>query len=91
MDDYKIHKKFGYGNYLKNGTELIFNLEPIDVIMITYSKSSKSSNLLVILSIIIIIIIIFGVSAFFSRKYLLNKSKTKIFVDSVSKLMGDNN
>ena len=97
LDNFTIHKEFGLGNYLENGTELIFDLEPIDVIMITYSKSSKSSNnskssnLLAIFSIIIIIIIIIGVSCFFTRKYLLKKYKTKTFIDSVSKLMGDDN
>ena len=91
LDDYKIYKEFGLGNYTKNGTELIFDLEPIDVIMISYSKISKSSNLLAIFSIIIIIIIIIGVSGFFARKYLLNKYETKTFVDSASKLMNDDN
>ena len=92
LDDYKIHKEFGLGNYLKNGTELIFNLEPIDVIMITYSKNSKS-NIFVIFLIIIIIIIIIDLIGFFARKCLLNKNKyeTKTFVDSASKLMGDDN
>ena len=91
LDNYKIHKEFGLGTFNKNGTELIFDLEPIDVIMITYSKNSKSFNLLAIFLIIIIIIIIIGVSAFFASKYLLNKFRTKVVVDSVAKLISDDN
>ena len=94
LDKYNINKEFGLGKYKKNGTEIIFDLEPIDVIMITYSKGSESksnSNLLVIFLVIIIIIIVIGVLAFFTLKYLRNKYKTKSFVESVSKLMNDEN
>ena len=87
LDKYKINKEFGLGKYKKNGTELIFDLEPIDVIMIKFSKAK--SNALVIFLIIIIIIIIIGVIVFFVRKYLMNKYRTKNFIDSVSKLMND--
>ena len=90
LEKYKIHKEFGLGKFNKNGTEIIFDLEPIDVIMITYSKNSKS-HLLVIFLIIIIIIIAIGAIVFFARKYLMNKYKTKNFIDSVSKLMNDDN
>ena len=88
LKDYRIKKEFGLGNYKKKGAELIFNLEPIDVIMISFSENSKS-NALVIFFVILIIIIIIAVIGFFLRKYLINIYKTKNFVDSVSKLMDD--
>ena len=58
--------------------------------MITFSKSSKSHTFAIIL-IIIIIIIVIGVVVFFVRKYLMNKYKTNNFIESVSKLMNDDN
>ena len=91
LDKYKIVKEFGLGNYKKNGTEIIFNLEPIDVIMIKYTKNSKKSNFLLIFFIVIIIIILIAAAAFFAKKYFLKKYKTKVFVESVSKLMNDEN
>ena len=91
LDKYKIEKEFGLGTFTINGTEIIFELEPIDVIMIKYSKNSKKSNLFIIILIVIIIIIIIAVLALISRKYLMNKYKTKSFNDSVSKLMKDDN
>ena len=90
LDEYKIDKEFGLSTFTKNGTEIIFDLEPIDIIMIKYSKSSKKSNSLIIILVLIIIIIFIAIMAFISIKYLKNKSKSKSFNDSVSKLMNDN-
>ena len=89
MDNYNIYKEFGLGNFKKNGTEIIFNLEPIDVIMIKYSKNSSKSYYLLIIFIIIIIIIIIAAMIFIFKRYLNKKVKTKIFIDSVSKLMNE--
>ena len=91
LGKYKIIKEFGIGNYKKNGTEIIFSLEPIDVIMISYYSESSKSYALVIFYIIVIIIIVIGLLIFFTRKYLTNKYKTNTFIDSVSKLMNDDN
>ena len=91
LDNYNIHKEFGLGSFKKDGTKIIFNLEPIDVIMIKYSKNSSKSNYLLIIFIIIIIIIIIAAVIFIFRRYLNKKLKTKTFIDSVSKLMNDSN
>ena len=92
LDKYEIAKQFGLGTFEKNGTEIIFNLEPIDVIMIKYSKSSSSSktNYLLIIFIILIIIMIFiALAIFFAKRYFVKNEKTKTFIDSVSKLMDE--
>ena len=90
LENYEVKKELGLGKYKKNGNELIFYLEPIDVVMISFSKNNNSkSKGFVIFIIILIIIIIIGVIVFLARKYLLNKYKTINFIDSVSKLMGD--
>ena len=89
MDKYDIYKEFGLGTFKKNRTEIIINLEPIDVIMIRYSKSPSESNLLIIFFIIIIIIIIIAAMIFIFKRHLKKKSKTKTFVNSISKLMDD--
>ena len=91
LDKYKINKEFGLGTFKINGTEIIFELESLDVLMLKYSKNSKKSNLLIIVSVLIIIIIFIATMIFFVRKYLINKNKTKTFIDSVSKLMTDDN
>ena len=89
LDKYNINKEFGLGTFEKNGTEIILNLEPIDVMMIKFSKNSSNSNNLLIAFLIIIIIIVFiALVVFFFRKLKI-KYDTKIFVDSVSKLMND--
>ena len=59
--------------------------------MIKYTKHSKKSNFLLIFFTVIIIIILFVLIAFFVTKYFMTKYKTKVFVDSVSKLMNDDN
>ena len=88
LDKYKINKEFGLGNFIKNGTEIIFNLEPIDVIMIKYTKKY---NFLIIFTIVVIIIILIGVIAFIVKKFFMTKYKTKFFINSISKLMNDDN
>ena len=89
LDKYDISKEFGLGTFKKNGTQIIFNLEPIDVIMIKYSKTSSKSNYLVIFFVILIIIIIVVVLFFVVKRYLDKKLTTKYFIESVSKLMGE--
>ena len=91
LDKYKINKEFGLGNFIKNGTEIIFNLEPIDVIMIKYTKNAKKYNFLIIFTIVVIIIILIGVIAFIVKKFFMTKYKTKFFINSISKLMNDDN
>ena len=80
LDKYEISKQFGLGTFEKNGTEIIFNLEPIDVIMIKNSKSSSSSktNYLLIIFIILIIIMIFiALAIFFAKRYFVKNEKRK--------------
>ena len=97
LDKFYIKKEFGLGTFKKNGTEIIFNLEPIDVIMIKYSKnfpedssdSSDSNNLLIIFIIIIIVIIFIAILFFIVKKYLMRKNETNNFAESVSKSIND--
>ena len=91
LDDCEINKDFGLGKLEKSGSKIIFELEPIDVIMIKYKISnSKKSNLypiiICILAAIVAIILIIG---FFVRKYHINKNKRNEFIDTNSKLMND--
>ena len=88
LEQYIIHKEFGLGTFKVNGNEINFNLEPIDVILIKLIKNS-SNNTLIIFIVIILIIILVVVLIFFVKRYLDKKYKTKIFVNSVSKLMDD--
>ena len=88
LKDYRVKKEFGLGNYKKKGSELIFNLEPIDVVMISFVENSKS-NSLIIFFVMMIIIIIIAIICLFLRKYLINKYKTDNYIDSISKLMDD--
>ena len=60
--------------------------------LIKYPDNSKSKSNLAIIFVIIIIIIIFIVVIFFIvQKYFMKKYKTKTFLDTVSKLMSDDN
>ena len=55
----------------KNGTQIIFYLEPIDVMIIKYAdKSESKSNFVIIFVIIIIVIIFIIVIAFFFKNTL---------------------
>ena len=88
IEKYNIYKEFGLGTFKINGNEITFYLEPIDVIMIKYSKSSSSNYLLVTFIIIIIIIIVVAL-IFIVKRYLNKKSITQTSMDLVSKLTGD--
>ena len=90
LDKYKVYKELGLGKMEKNGTQIIFYLEPIDVMIIKYAdKSESKSNFVIIFVIIIIVIIFIIVIVFIAQKYFMKKYKTKTFIDSVSKLMND--
>ena len=100
LDKYEINKEFGLGTFKENGTEIIFNLEPIDVIMMKFTgtkrednpeEESNKSNILIIFLIILIIIIFIVVMFFIVKRYLMKKNMTNNYIDSVSKLMTDDN
>ena len=94
LDKCEIKKEFGLGTFKENGTEIIFNLEPIDVIMMKYidtsKKQSNNSNILIIFLVIFFIIIFIAAMVFIFKRYFMKKYITKNFVDSVSELMDDN-
>ena len=98
LDKFEINKEFGLGTFKENGTEIIFNLEPLDVIIMQYTEiikeymdHSNKSKILIIFFIIFIIIIFIVVVFFFVKRYFMKKDINKNYIDSVSKLMTDDN
>ena len=91
LDNCEINKDFGLGKLKKSGSKIIFELEPIDVIMIKYkiSNSKKSNLYTIIICVLIAIVVIILVIGLFIRKYNIRKNKTNEFIDTNSKLISD--
>ena len=87
--------EFGLGTIKKNGNNVTFFLEPIDVIMIKYiiknNDKTQSSNLIIIIISIIISIIIILIIGFFVRKHIMKKNKEINFINQSSQLMKEDN
>ena len=92
LDEFDTKKEFGLGSIEKNGKNITFNLKPIDVIMVKYSKNKNNNKnySIVIVSILISLIIIIIVAVFIVKKYIKNKNETNNFVNSTTKLINDN-
>ena len=96
LDEFETKKEFGLGSIEKNGSNITFNLNPIDVIMIKYSKNNNNNNnnnknnSFIVVSIVISLIIIIIVAVFIVKKYVKNKNETNKFINSTSKLINDN-
>ena len=96
LDEFEAKKEFGLGSIEKNGSNITFNLNPIDVIMIKYSKNNNNNNnnnknnSFIVVSIVISLIIIIIVAVFIVKKYVKNKNETNKFINSTSKLINDN-
>ena len=94
LDEFDINKEFGLGSIIKNGSNITFNLKPIDVIMIKYSKNQNNNNnnfiIIIILPIIIALIIIVIVTFFIVKRYVGKKNETtNNFDNTTSKLVDD--
>ena len=95
LDEFDTKKEFGLGSIEKNGNNITFNLNPIDVIMLKYSKNDKNdkndkNNSVAIVSIIISLIIVVIVAAFIVKKYIKNRNENNISINSTSKLINYN-
>ena len=91
LNEYEINIEFGIGTIKKNGNNVTFFLEPIDVIMLKYIIKSQSSNLIIIIFSIIISIIIILIIGFFVRKHIMKKNKEINFINQSSQLMKEDN
>ena len=88
LKNYKAKKEFGLGKFKQTGSKLIFELKPIDVIMVKYS--SNDYTLVIVISIILpIIIVLLIISLFIKKRYSEKKNKTDDFINKTSKIMDD--
>ena len=75
-----VNKEFGLGTIKNIGNNLIFYLEPIDVIMIKYKikndiKENEDNNLIIIVPIIIIAVLALVIIGLLIKRYMTKKSK----------------
>ena len=89
LDEFDTMQEFGLGSIEKNGNNITFNLKPIDVIMIKYSKNENNNNSIIISSIIISLIIIIIATVLIVKRYIMKKKETNNFINTTSKLLDD--
>ena len=85
---YSIIKEFGLGNFKQHKNNIIFYLEPIDVLMIKYKlDNSSNSSLIFIIALILILLIIISIIIIYIVKKFYKTINTKKFIETIEPMM----
>ena len=81
LNEYKINKEFGLGNFEQNKNNIIIYLEPIDVFMIKYNIDNSSNFNFTIIIVLIILIPITILIIFIIKRYFIKKKNKSTFIN----------